>query len=259
MRKTFFRLCFELSSHPVLSSMLKAFTTSKASRWLIPSFVRVYNINGQEAEKPLHTYQSLQEVFTRTLTENCRPIDLSPKSIVSPVDGVLAEQGTLSDEANFVVKNQTYTLEEMLGGKEKAKLYREGTYLLFYLSPSHYHRIHSPVNGTIKEQWTLGNKSAPVNNLGLRYGKRPLSRNYRLLTELEAEEGRCIVAKIGALNVNSIVPTHQSEHVDKGEEIGYFAFGSSVMLFFEKGTIQLDDQPRAVEVKMGEKVGSWLR
>ena len=108
--------------------------------------------------------------------------------------------------------------------------------MILYLSPTHYHRIHSPATGEIVDQWAKGKKSYPVNKWGLRYGKHPLSKNYRRITEIKLESGHMAVVKVGAMFVNSIEIVHEAEQITKGEELAYFTFGSTVVLLFEKDT-----------------------
>lgn len=259
MKKAIYQSFIELSGNRFHSSILKSFTKSKLSKLINKSFVKMYNINELEMEKPLDEYGSLQELFVRNLKENAREIDEDPNTVVSPVDGILADVGQISEECTFHVKNQDYSLEEMLGNKKTAKKYKLGTYLILYLSPSHYHRIHTPISGTIVGRWALGNKSYPVNALGLKLGKRPLSKNYRLITEVRlASAKHYALVKVGALNVNSIHPTSSNKAVKKGEEMAYFSFGSTVVLLFEKDFLTLDSAVTApMGVQFGMKLGTY--
>ncbi|MGO4887275.1 phosphatidylserine decarboxylase [Anaerobacillus sp. MEB173] len=258
MRKVIYRSFVELSGNRINSYLLKKFTSSRISRHLNKSFVKVYKINQQEMEKPIEHYKSLHDLFCRRLKSGSRKIDNEPTNIVSPVDGVLAERGKITDACQFYVKGQHYSLHEMLGDKNKAERYRDGNYMVLYLSPSHYHRIHSPVNGTVLKQWQLGRKSFPVNKTGLKYGKRPLSRNYRLITELQFHDKCLAIVKVGAMNVNSIHSTFTGDNLHIGQEMAYFSFGSTVVLLFEKGTIAFDEAvPVPSEVKVGMKIGCY--
>lgn len=259
MKKAIYRSFVELSGNRFNSYVLKKFTKSKMSKVLNKSFVKAYKINTNEMEKPLHQYNSLQELFIRNLKEDARDIDNSLNTIVSPVDGVLADMGPITENCTFHVKNQDYSLVEMLGDEKKALKYEKGTYIILYLSPSHYHRIHTPVSGTVVGKWALGNKSYPVNELGLKLGKRPLSKNYRFITELKLENGKhYAVVKVGAMNVNSIHPTFTHNDLKKGEEMAYFSFGSTVVLLFERDTICLDENVLPpLDVKVGMKLGTF--
>ncbi len=252
----FFCACVELTNGPFLSKRLKRFSTSKVSKPFIPLFIRTFNINKEEVHLPTHKFNSLHSFFIRELKPNSRSIDEDIRSVVSPVDGVLAEQGRLDAGKTFVVKGQTYSLSAMLGSEEVAEAYENGQYAVFYLSPSHYHRFHAPLSGTVSKRWSLGSRSYPVNHLGMKYGKKPLSGNFRIITEFETESGgRMAMVKVGAMNINSIELTHSSDYVQKGEEVGYFSFGSTVVLIWSKEMLTFSKESVPTEVKMGEKVG----
>jgi phosphatidylserine decarboxylase len=256
LRQTFYRTLIELTNGKWTSATIRKFAQSKISKKVIPSFAKYYKINTVEMEKELHQYKTLHEFFIRKLKEGVRPINIEESTVVSPVDAVIEDAGTINSHAQFVVKGKTYSIQEMLGSEDAAKKYLNGNYIILYLSPSHYHRIHSPVNGSIKSHWTLGGRSYPVNRLGLQYGKAPLSKNYRRISEIEHKYGTVAVVKVGAMFVNSIELTFKGENVKKGEEIGYFTFGSTVVLLFEKGTFQWNDMLKIpAHVKVGEVIG----
>ena len=112
--------------------------------------------------------------------------------------------------------------------------------MILYLSPSHYHRIHSPVTGKIVNNGHLGVKSYPVNKMGLKYGDRTLAKNYRMITEVKYRIWHIAIVKVGAMFVNSIEMIHKGTKLEKGGEMAYFSFGSTVVLLFEKDTFELD-------------------
>ncbi|RBW70467.1 phosphatidylserine decarboxylase [Bacillus taeanensis] len=258
MIKPLFRLFVELTGNRYASKIIQKFTTSRLSRVLIKPFAQVYKLNLEEMEKNLSEYETLQQLFVRKLQKNVRPILSSPFILVSPVDARIESFGKVTEDATFFIKGQRYDLEEMLGSKEKAQVYKQGTYFILYLSPQHYHRIHSPINGEIVEQWHTGGISYPVNHLGLKYGKRPFSTNYRVITEMSTSYGRIMTVKVGALNINSIHLTHNCLQVEKGEELAYFSFGSTVILLIESDSFKTGDQlKQGMEVKMGSKLGSF--
>ncbi len=249
----------ELTKNPLQSWGIKTFARSRASKPLVRSFTKVYNINLDESARNLEDFENLQSLFIRKLDPSARTVDPATKSIVSPVDGTLSEVGEIQSDATFTIKGQTYDVSELVGLEKTSARYLGGTYMLFYLSPTDYHRIHSPVNGRIRKTWALGKHSSPVNPLGLALGDRVLAKNYRLLTEMKTKQDKCVcIVKIGALNVNSIHTSTalENEHLDKGEELAYFSFGSSVILLFEKGSIELNSSSRADgKVQHGSPIG----
>ncbi|MBM7660745.1 phosphatidylserine decarboxylase [Bacillus mesophilus] len=256
MIKLFYRSLIELTNRPFLSKWLERLTRSKYSKVLIPSFTRVYKLNIEEMEKPISEYHTLHDLFTRKLKSTVRTVDTNPYSIISPVDGVLAEQGEITIDQTFVVKGKDYSIVEMLGEKEVATKYVEGKFVIIYLSPSHYHRIHTPISGKILSSWSLGTSSYPVNQWGILYGKSPFSKNFRVITEIQGDHTHMALVKVGAMFVNGIDLTHQGEHIEKGEEIAYFSFGSTVVLLFEKNTFTLSEEIKVgQEVKVGQPIG----
>lgn len=258
MLKWLYRLMIELTNHALSSKLLALFTQSRLSAWLIPSYAKVYQINQEEMEKDLRHYQTLQQLFIRRLKASARPIDETPNSVVSPVDAVIEDIGIISEQKEIVVKGKTYSISEMLGSEAVAEKYLNGVFIILYLSPSHYHRIHSPISGVVIKQWSLGKRSYPVNRLGLKYGKKPLAKNYRMITEINAGGKHLAVVKVGAMFVNSIEWTHPNEYLVKGQEMAYFSFGSTVVLLFEKDSVELDERiTTPMGVKVGERIGYW--
>lgn len=258
MLKSFLKIFVELTGSRFVSRQLMTAAKSSGSKKMIPLFAKTYNINQEELNLPLSEYASLQDFFTRRLKQGIRPVESGENVLVSPVDGVVTVFGPISEAEKYNVKNQQLVLEEMLGSAEKANKYQHGAYIIFYLSPRHYHRIHSPVKGEITEGWTLGGKSYPVNSFGLKHGNRPLSTNFRKITEIKSIYKDVAVVKVGALNVNSIHLTHSSEKVDPGEELAYFSFGSTVILLIENENFQFSAALReGQEIKYGEKIG-WI-
>ncbi|TWE02470.1 phosphatidylserine decarboxylase [Neobacillus bataviensis] len=260
MLQGLYRLLIELTNGRWTSVVLKKFARSRVSRFVVPSFARIYQINLEEMEKGLSGYPTLHDLFVRTLKKEARKIDPQTDSVVSPVDAVLEDVGKIKETSDIMVKGKTYSIGEMLGDPDILSKYLNGTYMILYLSPSHYHRIHSPVNGTVTKQWELGSKSFPVNKWGLKYGRATLSKNYRVITEVKTNYGHAAIVKVGAMFVNSIETTHKGSELEKGGEMAYFSFGSTVVLLFEKGIFQMDQTLHTPqELKVGERLGILVK
>lgn len=259
MQRYLYRFLIELTNKRWSSRLLERYTSSSLSKPLIRSFIKVYQINEAEMVHPAEDYQTLHDFFMRKLSPEARTIDYGADHVVSPVDAMLAEAGTITAGCEIVVKGKAYSVAEMLGSHEKAVSYEDGTFLVFYLSPSHYHRIHSPADGRVIGKWSLGRHSYPVNSHGLKYGRAPLAKNYREITELELNSGKMAVVKVGAMFVNSIERSHDRPAWRQGEEVAYFNFGSTVVLLIEPGRFKLDERLKVpCEIKVGEKVGTLL-
>jgi phosphatidylserine decarboxylase len=254
--QSLYRLFIELTNRNWSSRLMKRFAQSRKSKWIVPSFARVFKINQEEMEKDLREYESLHDFFVRKLKLEMRPIAEDSDVIVSPVDAVIEDIGLIESSHQIIVKGKVYSIAEMLGSKETAEHYKLGNYMVLYLSPSHYHRIHSPITGRVLKQWSLGTSSYPVNRLGLKYGRDTLAKNYRNITEIGYENGRMAVVKVGAMFVNSIELIHKGETLQKGEEIAYFSFGSTVVLLFEQDALNIPAEFNLPKpIKVGEELG----
>ncbi|XXM73666.1 phosphatidylserine decarboxylase [Lysinibacillus sphaericus] len=258
MKQSIYRLCIELTNKKWSSFILRKFVQSRLSKPFIPGFIRTYKINVDELQRETGEYPTLHDFFIRKLKGDARSIQYGNDDAVSPVDGLLAETGPISDKLEIMVKGKAYSVLEMLGTADKASSYIGGRFGVFYLSPANYHRIHSPVDGSVLNRWSLGRHSYPVNDSGLLYGQAVLAKNYREVTELQHRKGKVAVVKVGAMFVNSIEYVNESDKWSQGEEVAYFTFGSTVILLFEKDKFQFSSGktvPR--EVKMGETIGKF--
>jgi len=260
MREKAYQRLIELTNGEHSSKVLKKFVQSSWSKRLIPSYIKMYGINLSEVTKKQHEFTSLHDFFVRTLTADARPIAEEQTVYASPVDAKIEAFGHIRSGIQFTVKGKEYSLIDLLGNSERAAKYKDGQYIVFYLSPANYHRIHSPIDGTVVRQYILGQKSFPVNQMGLEYGKKPISHNYRHITELVVENGsQACMIKVGATFVNSIVLTNNRVTWKKGEEVGYFSFGSTVVMLFEKDSVVfMDNVVQGNAIRMGEAFANML-
>ena len=250
----------ELTNGKSSSVLLKKFATSSFSKKLIRSYSKVYEINIDEVSKNVDSFSNLHDFFTRTLKKGARPIAQGTTIFTSPVDAKIEAFGDITDDIIFTVKNKAYSLVDLLGNEERAAQYQRGKYIVFYLSPADYHRIHSPIDAQVVRQYVLGQKSYPVNRLGLTYGKKPISHNYRMISELAYLPHRqAAFIKVGATFVNSIELTNCTDVWTKGEEVGYFTFGSTVVMLFENNAIQFHKNVvQGCSIRMGEAFANML-
>jgi phosphatidylserine decarboxylase len=249
-------MSIELTNKRWSSVLLKKFVQSRWSKKCIPSYMKIYEIDSNEIEQEISCYPTLHEFFTRRLKAGAREIQGDNNQFVSPVDGTLAEAGRVTPNLMMKVKGKDYSIQGMLGSEKIAKKYMGGAFLVLYLSPANYHRIHSPIQGDVEKRWELGLHSYPVNHYGLKYGRETLSKNYRSITEIKHKGGDMLLVKVGAMFVNSIHYTNNHLHWNRGDEIGYFTFGSTVILFFENGTFHFNDELSVpTPIKMGQVIG----
>lgn len=236
MRLALFRLLTELSSQKSVAKIVGRFAKSRASRFLIPRFAKAYRIDLALAEKEISEYQSLNDFFTRRLKKGVRPIDPNETNLVSPVDAKIMGMGKVESDRLFNIKGQDYSAKELLHNNPRAIKYENGFYFILYLSPTDYHRIHSPITGRIVEKEHVGGKVYPVHEKSLLHISKVLSRNERLTTFIEHSYGEIAVVKVGAMNVSSIQYVNPLPNdLVRGDELAYFEFGSTVVLIMEEG------------------------
>src|SRR5881394_4018026 len=116
---------------------------------MLSRFASVYGIDISEAEKPLTEYEGFDEFFTRKLRPGARPIDQAPGRVVSPADGTIVECGLATAGKLIQAKGSEFDLASLLDDGEAAARLQGGAYLITYLSPKDYHRVHAPVGGRV--------------------------------------------------------------------------------------------------------------
>jgi phosphatidylserine decarboxylase len=232
---------------------------------LIRAYVRAYGVDLSEAALPADAYPSFSAFFTRRLRAAARPIETEPGVVVSPSDSRLASIGRVPEDGRLEqVKGDRYSLEALLGSSGDAEALRGGQHATLYLSPSMYHRVHSPVDGRIVGWRYVPGLLFPVNAMGVRSVPGLFTRNERVVVLIETEpHGRVAVVLVGATNVGRIqlafaeletnrgrapgrVAPPQPVAVRRGDELGVFNLGSTVVLLvadprleptFEKGSL----------------------
>ncbi|MBL0388506.1 phosphatidylserine decarboxylase [Tumebacillus sp. ITR2] len=263
-----------------ISRMVGKFAASGFSRMFIPLYARKFNINLDEAEHPLEEYPSLVQFFVRRLKPHLRPLAEGDDVVVSPVDGKVSQYGLIDGGRVVQAKGVTYTVEELLGGdKERAKRYEGGTFITVYLSPTDYHRIHTPLAGKVTGYTYVPGTLFPVNPFGVRAVAGLFAKNERLITYFDTTAGEVALVKVGATIVGSVKVLYdvkagtnirggrlEKKSVTdgpcyaKGEEVGRFEFGSTIILLFEPGAVELNgDLHPERRVLLGEAIGNVLR
>ncbi|MFD2702921.1 archaetidylserine decarboxylase [Paenibacillus shunpengii] len=257
MSKPLLRLMTELSSRKWISRLTGTFSKSSASRLLIPWFIRTYEIDPNEAELEPGEYPSLNAFFTRRLKPHARPLHEHPDSLLSPVDGKITAMSPITKGTILNIKGHDYTLADLLNQSPHMEKYKNGWAVILYLSPKDYHRIHAPVTGKQVESEHIRGKVYPVNDFGLRHMRTVLSRNERLITYIKHEHGEIALVKVGAMNVSSIQYADDKVKAwQRGDELAYFEFGSTVVLLCENGTfVPREDLAEGDSVRMGDSLG----
>jgi phosphatidylserine decarboxylase len=231
------------------------------SRWLLETFVRHFKINMAEAERSIDEYATIEDVFTRKLKPDCRPL---AGPVVSPSDGFLAHSGPCRGDRALQVKGNFYSLEELVFGPKgpEGRLFDPGWSTTVYLAPHNYHRVHSPISGILRRVRYIPGELWPVNTAFVNIVPNLFSRNERVVFEIEADDHSQVeVVMVGALNVGRIVtpfvpglasnelhrlvdngtkvfPLGREVAIAVGDELGTFLLGSTVVIVFDKQFVE---------------------
>ena len=243
---------------------------------LIRWFVGKYGVNMDEAANPdLASYPSFNEFFTRALRDGVRPI--ADADYVSPVDGAISQFGDIDDHQIFQAKGHQFTTAELVGGDQTlAAHFQHGHFANVYLSPKDYHRIHMPCDGRLTRMIYVPGKLFSVNPTTARGVPGLFARNERVVCVFENDEhGPFVMTLVGATIVGSMATTWHGVvnpprmaricdwHYEpgqvtlkKGEEMGRFLLGSTVVMLFQRGAISFDPawQPEGA-VRLGQPMG----
>ena len=247
------------------------------SQFIIKQLVKVYGVNLAEAERTaIEDYRSVNDFFTRSLAADARPIDANTNSIVSPADGKISQAGTLKHNQLIQAKGYDYSVEALLGGDiTLAKSFYNGDFAVVYLSPKDYHRIHMPMDGKLLSMTYVPGDLFAVNPATVRMVPDLFARNERLVLSFETAIGPMVLVMVGAIFVGSmetvwqgkITPdygtslkywdyTDQSLHFAKGQEIGRFNMGSTVVMLLPANQTQGLTQHDDTCVLMGQAIAS---
>jgi phosphatidylserine decarboxylase len=277
MKTLFVWFQYLLPQHGLSRLVLRA--TRVRTTWfknsLIKGFLKLYTIDMADAVQPdPFKYASFNEFFTRALKPGTRSIAPSPREIASPVDGAVSEAGRIEGDRLLQAKGRQYTLTELLASQPWAKDFEGGSFTTIYLAPFNYHRIHMPLRGELRETVYVPGRLFSVNGATAAQVPRLFARNERVLTLFDTAFGEVALILVGALNVGSmatvwagditpaarrVVTTlpRQAVSLAKGEELGRFNMGSTVILLFEPNRARWNPNVRAGSVvRLGESLGS---
>ncbi len=248
---------------------------------VIRRFVARYGVNMQEAADPdIASYASFNDFFTRALREGARP--LADADFICPVDGAISQFGAIERDSIFQAKGHSYTTTALVGGDAKlAAQFTDGNFATLYLSPKDYHRIHMPCAGRLRRMIYVPGELFSVNPTTARGVPGLFARNERVVCVFDGESSDgmsepFVLTLVGATIVGSMatawhgivnpprLPDIREWHYDgqeialqKGQEMGRFLLGSTVVMLFPKDTLRFNPQWQpAGEIRMGAAMGS---
>lgn len=260
----------------ILAGKLAHLEAGKLTTAVIRWFVTRYKVNMLEAEDPnIGSYRSFNEFFTRPIKKEARP--LAQADFICPVDGAISQFGAIEVDQIFQAKGHYYSTTALLGGNHQAaKQYEHGHFACLYLSPKDYHRIHMPCAGTLKKMTYVPGDLFSVNPVTAQGVPGLFARNERVVCEFHSEQhGHFVMVLVGATIVGSMQTVwhgmvnpprsrdirswsyeQQNIQLAQGEEMGRFLLGSTVVMLFQKNTLQFNPIWNPAKfVQLGEAMG----
>ena len=242
---------------------------------IISTIIKQYKVNMAEAaEMNLDYYSSFNTFFTRLLRNDVRPI--SESDIVSPVDGVVSQVGPVTSGQIVQAKGQEYSVLALLGGDDAlTSEFVGGQFATIYLSPKDYHRIHMPATGVLRKMRYIPGKLFSVSPRTARAVPDLFARNERVAVTFDTDFGPIVMVLVGAIFVGSmetiwagqITPNYgkviqqwtydgeQAITIEKGQEMGRFNMGSTVVMLVGKDVALFNEQ---VEVEATIQLGNAM-
>ncbi len=246
------------------------------TRWAIERFVSRYGVNMDEADQPdVASYRTFNEFFTRALKPGARP--LAQADLISPVDGSISQFGPISGEQIFQAKGHSYSTRALVGGDAAlAQAFEDGHFATLYLSPRDYHRIHMPCTAVLERMMHVPGDLYSVNPATARTVPGLFARNERVVCVFSSDGRPWVLVLVGATIVGSMATAwhgviersgpdprlwnyrDRALTLQKGQEMGRFLLGSTVVLLFPRGPLRFNPawQPGG-SIRMGEPMANW--
>ncbi len=224
------------------------------------------------SESKKKTFGSLRDCFTRELRAGARPLDADPAVMVSPCDGIVGACGTVRGTELFQAKGFPYRLEDLLIDPDLVETYRDGTYVTLRLTSSMYHRFHAPHDATVERVTYVSGDTWNVNPIALRRVERLFCRNERAVLRLRLAAGGHPVALVPVaailvagirlhfldvvmnMNYRGAAEIACSTRVRRGDELGWFEHGSTIIVFAPRGFRLCDDIADGTRIRMGQRL-----
>lgn len=277
-----FVLLQRLLPQHLLSRLALRLTRSRVTwwkRWQIDWFIRRYQVDMSVAQTTdPQTHPHFNAFFTRALKPGARPLAAGEDTIVSPVDGTVSQAGIADRDRLLQAKGHTYTIDALLGGDEDlATAFYDGPFTTAYLAPRDYHRVHMPLAGRLRMMRYVPGSLFSVNDTTTHLVPGLFARNERLVSLFDTAAGPMAVVMVGAMLVSAMETVwsdgviharpgrrprtwrYEGERgriLQRGEEMGRFNMGSTVIVLFGRGRAAWSDHVAAGKtLRMGEMIG----
>ncbi len=220
-----------------------------------------------EAKKS--TFESMHDCFIRELKPGARPIDTDPAVLASPCDAIVGASGAIAGTELFQIKGFPYHLHDLLSDSALEALYRNGRYVTLRLKSSMYHRFHAPHDCTVEQITYIAGDTWNVNPIALKRVEKLYCKNERAVLRARMRSGHVItLVPVAAILVASIrlhcldvllSMNHRGPKVfpcnavfSKGDEMGWFEHGSTIIVFAPNGFALCDNVVEDTSIRMGQ-------
>lgn len=266
--------------HQAMTRLAYWFTRVRWRRfknWQIRGFARRFRVDLSESESadPDH-YPTFDAFFTRALKPGARVPDPDPRAVLLPADGRISAAGPIEGDRLYQAKRRSYTLAALLGDEKPVGDFAGGSFVTVYLQPRNYHRVHMPLAGRLRETLYLPGRLFSVAPVTVDKVERLFARNERLICRFDTEAGPMALVLVGAMMVSGIetvwggmeteLPGGQPRRkdyagasppiaIERFGECGRFHMGSTAIVLFGRGSVELDRFGHGESVRVGQRLG----
>jgi len=268
-----------LLPHHLLSRLVYAFMRIRLApvkNTQIAIIGSMFGVEWAEAKiQNISEFENFNAFFTRELADGVRPIDPDPLSFVSPSDGRISQSGRITRDRILQAKGKTYSIRSLLANDPASGEFENGYFHTIYLSPRDYHRVHMPLDGTLQRMIHVPGRLFSVSPYTVRQVPNLFARNERVISLFETTHGLMGVVLVGAMLVSSmetvwaglVTPprgrkvsrldwSRRNITLKKGQEMGRFNMGSTVILLLPPGAVSsIEHYQSGDDVVVGQKLG----
>ena len=236
----------------------------------------IAGVDWSEAKRQNYSdYKTFNDFFTRELMDDARLVDPDANTFVSHSDGRISQCGRIVSGRILQAKGHHYTVRSLLANDPSSAEFINGFFHTVYLSPRDYHRVHMPADGVLQRMIHIPGRAFSVSPGTVRQVPNLFARNERVVSLFDTPHGPMAVVLVGAMLVSSmdtvwagtVTPPHgrrvevgdwsrRDIRLAKGQEMGRFNMGSTVILLLPPGAVSsIDDYEPGDVVMMGQKLG----
>ncbi|MCP4601017.1 MAG: phosphatidylserine decarboxylase [Proteobacteria bacterium] len=270
-----FATYFALQASHIMGRVAGAHLPSPVLKPLISAYALGMGISINEAEEPDGGFKCFSDFFGRRLRPGVRPVCEDNEAVISPCDGEIVAMGEIDskDKPSFSIKGSCYDLDSLLGA-DMGTIYRSGGYLVTYLHPRNYHRVHVPMDSVLFRSRHIPGARYPLNGWLEDRVEEVYGKNERLVFHFALPSGGefaiVMVAAFGVGKIETLYQPGSSQRpevsqerdfdppatVNRGDEVGAFLLGSTVVMVWSDGALNLDKElVHGATAVMGRRIG----